>query len=248
MYLQGLLVDPARSRSQAREVRTCGSIPVNLAERRRAADLFYLARSTALLRASTTSGARLKSNQLCEFIRAQSGDADDRGILRPTDPSAPPHSVSGSQFQFTTSSSTTNSNVGSQVTGASLSAQSGFREAGSCRTYNAIIGIITLDATQSNQAISLSSVPISVSASGGATLDALTNCTLTSTTGTILTTGGNAVGAVTGANSFKLDTPLNVPSRTRRSRSTSLQCQQQFASRQHAYRRISPASFQRQPC
>jgi hypothetical protein len=115
---------------------------------------------------------------------------------------------SGSIFQFTTSTSTTS--VGNQVAGASLSAETDFVKQIPAGLNNAIIGIITLDASKSNQAITLNQVPIAVTASGGATLDALTNCTLTSTTGSVLTTGGNAVGAITGSNMFKLDTPLTV--------------------------------------
>jgi hypothetical protein len=111
-------------------------------------------------------------------------------------------------FQFT--ASTSSPSIGAQVTGSALLAEADFVKQVPAGLNNAILGIITLDATQSNQAITLSQVPISVAASGGATLDALTDCALTSTTGTSLTTGGNALGAIAGANVFKLDTPLNV--------------------------------------
>jgi hypothetical protein len=114
----------------------------------------------------------------------------------------------GSTFQF--SSSATSTSVGAPATGPSLSAQADFVKQVPAGLNNAIIGIITLDATHSNQDVTVNSVPISVSASGGATLDALTNCVLTSPSGTVLTTGGNSVAAITGSNNFMLDKPLTV--------------------------------------
>jgi len=114
---------------------------------------------------------------------------------------------SSGTFQFTTSSTST---VGTQTTGASLSAEAEFVKQVPAGLNNAIIGIITLDATHSNQPVTLTSVPISVSAANGATLNALTSCNLTSSSGMALTTGGNAVAAITGSNTFMLDTPMVI--------------------------------------
>jgi hypothetical protein len=118
---------------------------------------------------------------------------------------------SGSIFQFMTTSTSTVGTVGSSVSGASLAAETDFVKQVPAGLNNAIIGIITLDTTNSNQPITLSSVPLSVSASGGgANLNALSSCVLTTSSGTVLTTGGNAVSAITGSNTFTFDTPFTV--------------------------------------
>jgi hypothetical protein len=119
---------------------------------------------------------------------------------------------SGSMFQFSTNATSSSSTSGGtqQTTGGTLAAEADFVKQIPAGLNNAIIGIITLDATRSHQPVTLTSVPISVSASGGATLNALTSCMLTSSSGTTLTTGGNAVAAITGSNMFRLDTPLVI--------------------------------------
>jgi hypothetical protein len=97
------------------------------------------------------------------------------------------------------------------TTGPALAAQAEFVQRLQPGLTNAIVGIITLDATRSSETVTVNSVPISVSATNGANLSALTECSLFTTTGIRLTTGGNAVSAITGSNTLKLDTPLNIP-------------------------------------
>lgn len=113
----------------------------------------------------------------------------------------------GSTFQFVANST----NVGSSVSGGSLMAQADFVRQLPAGLTNAIVAIITLDATKSTQPVTVTSVPIAVSASNGANLSALSNCYLSNMNGTALSTGGNAVAAITGNNTLRLDAPLTIP-------------------------------------
>ncbi len=115
--------------------------------------------------------------------------------------------ASGSTFAFNTIASST---VGTAVSGPALAVQADFVKTIPAGLNNAIVGIITLDATQSSKPITVTSLPVSVTTSNGANYANLTNCVLTTTTGTVLTTGGNAVSAITGSNTLKLDAPLTV--------------------------------------
>lgn len=115
--------------------------------------------------------------------------------------------ASGSVFQFVASPT----NVGSSVSGGSLMAQADFVKQLPAGLNNAIVGIITLDATKSSQPITLTSMPIAVSASNGANLSAISNCYLSNMNGMALSTGGNALTGVTGNDTLRLDTPLTIP-------------------------------------
>lgn len=117
-----------------------------------------------------------------------------------------PGTASGGVFQFTAGSG-----IGSSTSGGAIAAQADFVKSIPAGLSNAIIGIITLDATRSSQPVVVTSVPISVSASGGADLSALRNCSLNTMAGASLTTGGNVVTAITGSNMLRLDTPLTIP-------------------------------------
>lgn len=112
-------------------------------------------------------------------------------------------------FQFTAGTST--AGLGTSSSGAALAVQADFVQRVPAGLSNAIIGVITLDATKSNQAVTVNTLPISVAAGNGANLSALTSCALSTTNGSVLTTGGNAVAAITGSNQFRFDTPVNIP-------------------------------------
>ncbi len=115
--------------------------------------------------------------------------------------------ASGSTFQFVANPV----NVGSTSSGGSLSVQADFVKQLPAGLANAIVGIITLDATKSSQPIVVTSMPIAVSASGGANLSALSGCYLSNMNGVALSTGGNALTSVTGNDTLRLDTPLTIP-------------------------------------
>jgi hypothetical protein len=124
-------------------------------------------------------------------------------------------SASGVFAQTTTTTTSTSTSTESTSTttqaGPALAAAADFVQRVQPGAQNAVIGVVTLDATNSNQPITLNSIPLSVSAAKGASLSMLTNCSLYSSAGTQLTTGTNAVSQVTGSNTLRFDTPLNIP-------------------------------------
>ncbi len=82
----------------------------------------------------------------------------------------------------------------------------------SAGSSGAVLGSVTLSASQSGQFgnVALSSIPLSLTTSGGATASNLTSCQLYNANGTALTTGANIIGTASGTNTFTFDSPLMV--------------------------------------
>lgn len=78
---------------------------------------------------------------------------------------------------------------------------------------NQLLAIVWLDASRSGQNINVSSIPLTVTGTGGATNAHLSSCAVrrVSDIGTALNTGGNAItGTFLTGPTFNLDTPLSV--------------------------------------
>ncbi|MDO8594842.1 MAG: hypothetical protein Q7R93_05035 [bacterium] len=80
---------------------------------------------------------------------------------------------------------------------------------------NVVFGTARLDATESGSDIRVSSVPVSVSTTGGASAGSVLGCQLFSPSNVALNTTANVGGVMSsGSNSIVLDTPFVVPSNT----------------------------------
>jgi hypothetical protein len=121
--------------------------------------------------------------------------------------------VSGGTYQFiagtpvftTTSTGTTGT---SPMLGVSLTTVPSVNAG----VQNAVLALLTLDASNSNQNVSVTSIPVMLSFSG-ADPSNYSNCSLRSASSltTPLNTGNNAITATTnGTISFTLDTPLSI--------------------------------------
>ncbi len=111
--------------------------------------------------------------------------------------------ASGSTFQFTAGQPTFSPGLQVSVA-ASPTAQVG--------TNLAPLALITLDATRSGQNIRLNSLPLTITATGGAGTGNLSNCGVrnVASLATPLNTGVNAVGSFTSGPSINFDAPLTV--------------------------------------
>ncbi len=120
--------------------------------------------------------------------------------------------VSGGTYQFTAGSPffiTTGTSGVSPMLGVSLTTVPSIRTG----IQNAVFALLTLDGSNSNQNVNVTSIPLTMAFSGAGPSD-YSNCSIRSASSlsTSLNTGGNAIAIpVNGTMSFKLDNPLSIP-------------------------------------
>lgn len=130
-------------------------------------------------------------------------------------------SPANATYQFTAGTpvitSTTGTTASSTTTSGNLGVMLSPIASVRAGTQSAVLALLTLDASNSNQPVSVSSIPLSLtttSSTGVTGSNYLSNCALHTATSlsTSLNTGTNAVSTpANGSNSFMLDAPVSVP-------------------------------------
>lgn len=121
-------------------------------------------------------------------------------------------SPANATYQLTASTPTISSVTGATTGGAALGVMLAPISSVPAGTQNAVLALITLDGSNSNQTVNISSIPISL-AFTGASAGNYSNCALRNPTNlaSALNTGVNAISTpANGNNSFLLDTPISL--------------------------------------